>query len=81
MKGGTIFLLGGAELRTGAWMFRGTIVSLKVLPLLATFSYACAHIPAFLRIYAKHLQTMGVSIPIEPELGAYRRARLPSVYR
>ena len=41
MKGGTIVLGGGAEIRTGAWMIRGTIVSLKPLPLLPTFAYAC----------------------------------------
>ena len=38
MKGGTIVLGGGAELRTGAWMMRGTIISLKPLPLLPTFA-------------------------------------------
>ncbi len=73
MKGGTIFLCAGAEIRTGAWMFRGTIVSLKPLSLLPTFSHACAYTPTFLRFYAKHLQTLGVSIPIDPEMGAYHR--------
>jgi formylmethanofuran dehydrogenase subunit C len=73
MKGGTLFLLGGAEIRTGAWMFRGTIVSLKPLPLLPTFAAASAYTPTFLRIYAKHLQTLGVSIPIDPRAGAYQR--------
>src|SRR5262249_52695015 len=73
IKGGTIFLVGGAEIRTGAWMFRGTIVSLKPLPLLPTFSHASAYTPTFLRIYAKHLQTLGVSIPIDPQAGAYHR--------
>jgi hypothetical protein len=29
MKGGTIVLRSGGELRTGAWMRRGTIISLK----------------------------------------------------
>src|SRR5207249_4181455 len=56
MKGGTIFLLSGAELRTGAWMMRGTIVSLAPLPLLPTFSSACAYNPTFLRLYAKHMK-------------------------
>ncbi len=71
MKGGTLFLMSGAEIRTGAWMFRGTIVSLKPLPLLPTFAAACAYQPAFLRIYAKHLATLGISIPIDG--GAYVR--------
>jgi formylmethanofuran dehydrogenase subunit C len=69
MKGGTIFLLGGAEIRTGAWMSRGTIVSLKPIPLLPTFAYACTYQPAFLRLYARHLQAFGLSIPY----GSYQR--------
>jgi formylmethanofuran dehydrogenase subunit C len=73
MKGGTIVLGAGAEIRTGAWMFRGTIVSLKPLQMLPTFSPAAAYTPTFLRIYAKHLQTFGVSIPIDPEDGVYHR--------
>jgi formylmethanofuran dehydrogenase subunit C len=64
MKGGTIFLLGGAEIRTGAWMFRGTIVSLKPIHLLPTFSYACTYNPTFLRIYARYLQTLGITLPL-----------------
>ncbi len=62
MKGGTIVLLGGAELRTGAWMVRGTIVSLLPIELLPTFAFGCRYQPTFLRLYAKHLQTLGVSI-------------------
>ncbi|MBI1829915.1 MAG: formylmethanofuran dehydrogenase subunit C [Planctomycetes bacterium] len=71
MKGGTLFLLGGAEIRTGAWMFRGAIVSLKPIKLLPTFSYACDYEPSFLRIYAKHLQTLGWTIPVDD--GVYQR--------
>ena len=73
MKGGTIFLLGGAELRTGAWMIRGTIVSLSPIPLLPTFSFACAYNPVFLRVYARHLQSLGFGIPFDPRLGHYQR--------
>lgn len=73
MKGGTLFLLGGAEVRTGAWMFRGTIVSLVPLPLLPTFAAASTYTPTFLRIFAKHLKSLGVSIPIDPKQGAYQR--------
>src|SRR5947209_17347048 len=73
MKGGTIFLLSGAEIRTGAWMVRGTIVSLVPLRLLPTFAAACTYSPTFLRIYAKHLQTLGISIPHDGKDGAYRR--------
>jgi formylmethanofuran dehydrogenase subunit C len=73
MKGGTIVLCGGAELRTGAWMVRGTIVSLAPIGLLPTFAFACAYQPSFLRIYAKHLRQWGIAIPIEPKDGAYQR--------
>ena len=73
MKGGTIVLLGGAEIRTGAWMIRGTIVSLKPISLLPTFAYACTYQPAFLRLYARHLETLGLSIPYGPGDGAYQR--------
>jgi formylmethanofuran dehydrogenase subunit C len=73
MKGGSIFLLGGAEIRTGAWMLRGTIVSLSEIPLMPTFSYACNYNPVFLRLYAKHLKTLGFSIPFEDTQGTYRR--------
>jgi formylmethanofuran dehydrogenase subunit C len=73
MKGGTIFLLGGAEIRTGAWMVRGTIVSLTPIPLLPTFSYACAYLPTFLHLYAKQLQALGFSIPFDGQAGLYQR--------
>jgi len=71
MKGGTL-ILGGAELRTGAWMIRGTIVSLTPIPLLPTFAYASSCNPTFLRLYAKHLQTQGFSIPYQVSDGAYQ---------
>ena len=73
MKGGTIFLLSGAELRTGAWMTRGTIVSLKPIRLLPTFSHACAYQPTFLRSYSRHLQALGIKVPVEENAGFYRR--------
>ena len=73
MKGGTIFLCSGAEIRTGAWMFRGTIVSLTPIQLLPTFAYSCAYNPTFLRIYAKFLQKLGVTIPVDSTEGSYLR--------
>src|SRR3984893_16481626 len=73
MKGGTIVLLAGAEIRTGAWMIRGTIVSLTPLRLMPTFAYACTYHPTFLRVYTRHLQTLGFTIPLEIQDGAYRR--------
>jgi formylmethanofuran dehydrogenase subunit C len=73
MKGGTIFLLGGAEIRTGAWMTRGTIVSLAPIHLLPTFTYACTYRPTFLCLYARYLETLGISIPQPAGDGTYRR--------
>jgi formylmethanofuran dehydrogenase subunit C len=73
MKGGTIFLLGGAEIRTGAWMVRGTIVSLAPLRLLPTFASACVYRPTFLRLYVRHLRTLGFDIPLGIENGTYQR--------
>jgi formylmethanofuran dehydrogenase subunit C len=73
MKGGTLFLFGGAEIRTGAWMIRGTIVSLVPLQLLPTFAYASNYNPVFLRLYARHLQALGFTIPFEVHSGSYER--------
>jgi formylmethanofuran dehydrogenase subunit C len=73
MKGGTIVLMGGAELRTGAWMVRGTIVTLAPIQLLPTFSSACVYCPAFLRLYAKYLQAFGFHLPVDPMQGSYQR--------
>jgi formylmethanofuran dehydrogenase subunit C len=73
MKGGTIVLGSGAELRTGAWMMRGTIVSLKPLPLLPTFAAAATFNPTFLRLYARHLHTLGVTLPYDERDGTYQR--------
>src|SRR5678815_1690725 len=73
MKGGTIVLLSGAELRTGAWMNRGTIVSLAPIALLPSFLYATTYNPTFLRLYAKHLGTLGITIPYDATSGGYQR--------
>jgi hypothetical protein len=73
MKGGTLVLCSGAELRAGAWMTRGTIISLKPIPLLPTFAYASTYNPTFLRLYARHLGTLGFSIPCDEQDGVYRR--------
>ncbi len=73
MKGGTLVLMAGAEIRTGAWMVRGTIVALTPIRLLPTFSYACSYNPMFLRLYAKHLQSFGFPIPVNADQGSYQR--------
>lgn len=71
MKGGTIVLMDGAEIRAGAWMNRGTILSMQPLKLLPTFAHACDYLPAFARMYAKHLRPFGFEIPTMN--GNYRR--------
>jgi len=73
MKGGTIILQNGAELRTGAWMNRGTIISLKPIPMLPSFLFASTYNPSFIGLYAKHLKTMGITIPSDPAQGSYQR--------
>ena len=73
MKGGTIVLMSGGELRTGAWMNRGTIVSLAPISLLPSFLYAATYNPTFLRLYARHLATLGITIPYDPKDGGYQR--------
>ena len=73
MKGGTIILCSGAELRTGAWMNRGTIISLKPLPLLPSFLYAATYIPSFVGMYAKHLTSLGITLPCDVNTGSYQR--------
>jgi formylmethanofuran dehydrogenase subunit C len=73
MKGGTIVLRSGAELRTGAWMSRGTIISLKPIPLLPSFLFAANYIPSFVGLYAKHLATLGITIPHDAREGVYQR--------
>jgi formylmethanofuran dehydrogenase subunit C len=73
MKGGTLFLNSGAEIRTGAWMIRGTIVSFSEIKLLPTFTNACAYNPVFLNLYVKHLSELGFSIPNEGQAGVYQR--------
>jgi formylmethanofuran dehydrogenase subunit C len=73
MRGGTIVLGSGAELRTGAWMIRGTIVSLTPIRLLPTFSYAATYNPTFMRLYAKHLGTLGLTVPFDERDGSYQR--------
>ena len=63
MKGGTIVLLSGAEIRTGAWMNRGTIISLKPLHMMPTFAHAADMNPVFVSLLARHLKQFGVDLP------------------
>jgi formylmethanofuran dehydrogenase subunit C len=73
MKGGTICLMQGAELRTGAWMIRGTIISLAPIPLLPTFAHACDGQPIVMRLLARKLAQLGLSLPVNEQDGLYRQ--------
>jgi formylmethanofuran dehydrogenase subunit C len=73
MKGGTIVLCSGAEIRTGAWMQRGTIISLRPLQLLPTFAYSGTYNPTFIHVFARHLDTLGISLPYLSSEGSYQR--------
>ena len=73
MKGGTLILREGAELRTGAWMSRGTIISLAPIQVLPTFVYAATYNPTFVRLYARYLGMLGFPIPDQEQDGAYER--------
>jgi formylmethanofuran dehydrogenase subunit C len=73
MKGGTIVLRRGAELRTGAWMYRGTIVSFEPIPLLPSFLYSSSYTPTFMGVLGKHLRSLGIALPLDPQAGTYRR--------
>jgi formylmethanofuran dehydrogenase subunit C len=53
-------------------MQRGTIISLKPLKLMPTFTDACTYNPSFLGLYARHLAQFGFALP-HPTAGAYRR--------
>jgi formylmethanofuran dehydrogenase subunit C len=65
--------VGSAELRTGAWMMRGTIIALRPIEILPTFSYASRYNPSFLNVYARHLKALGVELPHIAADGAYHR--------
>lgn len=73
MKGGTIIMRSGAEIRTGAWMNRGTIISLQPIEMMPTFRYSVDYNPTFMNVYAKHLATLGITIPYRSNEGTYRR--------
>jgi formylmethanofuran dehydrogenase subunit C len=72
MKGGTIILMDGAEIRTGAWMNRGTIISLKPLQLMPTFAFATEISPTIITLIARKLAPLGIRLPHAADEGLYR---------
>ena len=65
--------MSGAEIRTGAWMNRGTIISMKPLQMMPTFAYASDFNPTFLNVYAGHLRPYGIKLPFAASAGSYQR--------
>lgn len=73
MKGGTIVLCQGAEIRTGAWMQRGTIISLQDIPLMPTFAPSGSFNPTFINVLSKQVSTFDCQLPFESATGTYQR--------
>jgi formylmethanofuran dehydrogenase subunit C len=76
MLAGTILVFGEPGIRSGAGMKRGTIGLLgrgPVPDMLPTFKYACTYRPVFLRLYLRHLQSLGFTIPDDALETEYRR--------
>jgi formylmethanofuran dehydrogenase subunit C len=70
---GSVIVLGQLGWRTAAGMVRGSVVSMHDAELLPTFRYACTYQPTFLRLYLRHLRSMGLTIKDEFINGKYRR--------
>jgi formylmethanofuran dehydrogenase subunit C len=73
MLAGTIIALGGLGAAPGAAMRRGTIVAMSQVTLLPTFAFACSYRPPFLRVYLRHLRTLGLPLTDEQIEGRYAR--------
>jgi formylmethanofuran dehydrogenase subunit C len=73
MLAGTIVALGGLGAAPGAAMRRGTIVAMSQARLLPTFAFACSYRPPFLRVYLRHLRTLGMPLTDEQIEGRYAR--------
>ena len=56
-------------------MQRGTIISMKPLHLMPTFTPTGAQNPVFVNYYAKHLQQYGVRLPYAASDGTYQMYR------
>ena len=54
-------------------MQRGTIVSLKTIPLLPSFLYSSAYTPTFMGLLVRQLASLGIDLPFNPNAGMYQR--------
>ena len=73
MKRGTIVIGGAVRDFAGLEMKGGTIITLAPIPLLPSFLYATTYNPSFMGVYAKHLASLGVTVPYDVREGAYQR--------
>ncbi len=75
MLAGTVLVFGEPGIRHGAGMKRGTIGLLGTTApdMLPTFKYACTYQPTFLRIYLRHLESLGFAVPDELRDATLRR--------
>ena len=76
MRAGSVLLFGETGIRLGAGMRRGTIGLLGTAPppdMLPTFQLACMYQPVFLRVYLRHLASLGFPVPAECFESSYRR--------
>jgi formylmethanofuran dehydrogenase subunit C len=64
--------MSGAEIRTGAWMNRGTIISLKALQMMPTFAPSAEMNPGFVSLLASYLKPLGIDLPAGGADGIYR---------
>jgi formylmethanofuran dehydrogenase subunit C len=53
-------------------MNRGTIISLKPLPLMPTFSHSCDANPVFVKLLARQIRQFGIDLPCSAADGSYR---------
>ena len=63
--------MSGAEIRTGAWMNRGTIISMKPLQMMPTFEVASDKAPTFLSDYANKMKEHGINLPSAATEGSF----------
>jgi formylmethanofuran dehydrogenase subunit C len=74
MIAGSIFVGGSLGKHPGAGMKRGTILTLRPVPELPpTFRFDCEYQPTFLRLYFRHLRSIGFSLPESLSQSCFRR--------
>jgi formylmethanofuran dehydrogenase subunit C len=63
--------MSGAKIRTGAWMNRGTIISLKPLQMMPTFVRSTESNPMFASLLARYVSQFGIKLPHNSAEGNY----------